>query len=338
MKPTILNSQGKPILLNEKEKRIAEQNQRVVNALGYEIDITTLTTIVKKVTEQKFFEIAPADYMPVRVGEGAWSSNLVTYRSFQLSDDFATGVINTGGNSSRLAVGDAGVDSISVKVINWAKQISWSLFDLELAAKSGNWDLVTAKEKSRLRNFHLGIQKVAFLGLEGDSSAKGLYTQVGITNNTSVIQKAISDMNETELNALLRALTEAYRSNCARTTFPTHFIIPESDYNGLASVSSATFPLKTKLQLLEEAMQLITRNKQFKILPCAYGDNAYSGLGVQKYALLNYDEESLRMDIPVDYTNTLANSLDNFNFQNVGYAQFTGVQAYRPSELLYFTY
>jgi hypothetical protein len=44
------------------------------------------------------------------------------------------------------------------------------------------------------------------------------------------------------------------------------------------------------------------------------------------------------MDIPVDYTNTLANSLDNFNFQNVGYGQFTGVQTYRPLELLYFSY
>ena len=105
---TILNAAGKPITLTEKEQRIANQNQRIVNALGYEVNITTLTTIVKKVTEQKFFEIAPADYMPIRVGEGAWSSNLVTYRSYQLSDDFSTGVINTGGNSARLAVGDAG--------------------------------------------------------------------------------------------------------------------------------------------------------------------------------------------------------------------------------------
>ena len=227
---------------------------------------------------------------------------------------------------------------MSVKVINWAKQISWSLFDLELAAKSGNWDLVTAKEKSRKRNWDLGIQKVAFLGLEGDTSARGLYTQLGVNTNTSVIDKAISEMTATELNALLTAIIEAYRTNCARTAWPTHFIIPESDYNGLASVSSADFPLKTKLQLLEEAFQLITRNKSFKILPCAYGDDAYSGLGVQKYVLLNYEEESLRMDIPVDYTNTLANSLDNFNFQNVGYGQFTGVQTYRPLEMLYFTF
>ena len=217
-----------------------------------------------------------------------------------------------------------------------SKTISWSLFDLELAAKAGNWDLVTAKEKSRKRNWDLGIQKIAFLGLNGDTSARGLYTQLGVTDNTTVITQAISSMTADQLNALLVSIIEAYRSNCARTAWPTHFIIPESDYNGLASVSSSSFPLKTKLQLLEEAFQLITRKPDFKILPCAYGDNAYSGLGVQKYVLLNYDEESLRMDIPVDYTNTLANSLDNFNFQNVGYGQFTGVQAYRPAELLYF--
>jgi hypothetical protein len=54
------------------------------------------------------------------------------------------------------------------------------------------------------------------------------------------------------------------------------------------------------------------------------------------YTLLNYDEEALRMDIPVDYTNTLANSLDNFNFQNVAYGQFTGVVAYRPLEIFQF--
>ena len=334
----ILNSKGEPISLSKREELIANHVQRQVNALGYEVSITTLTTIMKKVTEQKFFEIAPADYLPVRVGEGAWSSNLVTYRSYQLGDDFSTGVINTGGNSARLAVGDAGVDSVTVKVRNWAKMISWSLFDLELAAKSGNWDLVTAKEKARKRNWDLGIQKVAFLGLSGDSSVLGLYNQVGVTNNTTAITAPIKGLSASNLNTLLGTLIEAYRANCNRTAYPTHFIIPESDYNGLASLTDAAFPIKTKLQVLEEAFKLVCRNPNFKILPCAYGDNAHSGLGVQRYALLNYDEEALRMDIPVDYSNTLANSLDNFNFQNVGYGQFTGVQAYRPAELLYFSY
>jgi len=333
----ILNSKGEPIVLNDRELRVANALQRQVNALGYEVSITTLSTIVKKVSEQKFFEIAPADYLPVRVGEGSWSSNLVTYRSFQLAEDFSTGVINTGGNSARLAQADAGVDSITVKVRNWAKGISWSIFDLELAAKSGNWDLVTAKEKARKRNFDLGIQKIAFLGLQGDSSVLGLYNQVGVTNDLTTITAPIAGMSAATLNTLLSVIIEKYRSNCARTAYPTHFIIPESDYNGLASMTDAAFPLKTKLQVLEEAFQLITRNKNFKILPCAYGDSAYNSLSATRYVLLNYDEESLRMDLPVDYTNTLANSIDNFNFQNVGYAQFTGVQAYRPAELLYFS-
>ena len=339
-RPVILNSQGKPIVLNEMEQRIAAVNQKQVNALGYEVDITTLTTIMKKVTEQKFFEIAPADYLPVRVGEGAWSSNLLTYRSFQMSDDFATGVLNTGGNNSRLANADAGVDSVSVKVVNWAKSIGWSLMDLQMAAKAGNWDLITAKEKSRKRNWDLGIQKIAFLGLDGDSSVKGLLNQSGVNTNTALITKAISAMTSAELKVLTKGLIEAYRNNCARTAFPTHFIIPESDYNGLASQASPDFPIKSTLQLLEEMFATMTRNSAFKILPLAYADVAYNaGIDTKQiYTLTNYEEESIRMDIPVDYTNTLANSIDNFSFQNVGYGQFTGVMTYRTLETLYFKY
>lgn len=346
-RPAILNSRGEPIVLNAHEQRVAEFNQRYVNALGYEIDITTLTTIMKKITEQKFFEILPADYLPVRVGEGAWSSNLVTYRSFSTADQFETGIINTGGQNSRLAVADAAVDSLPIQVFNWAKSIGWSLFDLQLAAKSGNWDLVSAKEKSRLKNWQLGIQKVAFLGAGGNNgiggSCLGLLNQAGITVNTSVISEPISGMTPTELKDLTVAIIEAYRANNNRTAFPTHFVVPESDYNGMASTVSPDFPIKSILQLLEEMFQVITRNKSFKILPLAYGDSAYHSdvtaiIGKQCYALLNYDEESLRMDIPVDYTNTMANSLDNFSFQNVGYGQFTGVLAYRPLELLYFQF
>lgn len=333
----ILNSKGEPIKLTERETRIANMNQRKVNALGFELNITTLTTIMKKITEQKFFEIAPADYIPIRVGEGAWSSNLITYRSFNLADDFSTGVINTGANNARLAVGDAAVDSVMVKVLNWAKSIGWSIFDLELAAKSGNWDLVTAKEKSRKKNWDLGIQKVAFLGLAGDPNCLGLYNQAGITVDTTTLTASITSLaaSPATLSAFIAAVLNVYRSNCNRTAWPTHFIIPESDYLGLATPSSPTFPLKSILQLMQETFATMTGNKNFKILPSAYGDQAYSGLGVQKYALLNYDEESIRMDIPVDYTNTLANSIDNFSFQNAGYGQFTGVMAYRPAELYY---
>lgn len=345
--PTILNSKGQPIKLTKAEQYHADYMQRKVNArfannLGYEVSITTLTTIMKKITEQKFFEIPPADYLPVRVGEGTWSSNLTTYRSFDVADEFETGVVNTGGQNSRLASADAGVDALNIKVFNWAKSIGWSIFDLELAAKSGNWDLVSAKEKSRKRNWDLGVQRVAFLGARGQNgtggACLGLLNQGGVTINSSVITQPISAMTPADLKQFCALVVEAYRSNCQRTAWPTHFIIPESDYNGLASQASPDFPIKSTLQLLEEMFQVITRNKSFKILPLAYGDKAYSGYSFQQYVLLNYDEESLRMDLPLNYTNTLANSLDNFSFQNAGYGQFTGVLAYRPLEMMYFQF
>lgn len=350
--PVILNASGEPIVLNEQETFHANYLQKQIterfgNSLGYEIPITTLTTISKKISEQKFFEVAPADYLPLRVGEGAWSAQLTTYRSFELADQFEEGIINLGGQNSRLASADAGVDALNIKVNNWAKSVGWSIFELEQAARSGNWDIVSSKEKARKKNWDLGVQRIAFLGARGLNAASGsclgLLNQPSVTVNTAVITKAISAMNTTELKVFTAAVVEAYRSNCARTAWPTHFIIPESDYNGLASQASPDFPIKSTLQLLEETFQIITRNKSFKILPLAYGDVAYHSdvtaiAGKQVYVLLNYDEESVRMDIPVDYTNTLANSIDNFSFQNAAYGQFTGVLAYRPLEMLYFQY
>lgn len=131
----VYNSKNELIVLNEREKKIAKHfEMKIKNSLGYEISITSLTTIMKKISEQKFFEIAPADYLPVRVGEGAWSSNLVTYRSFEMAALFEDGIVNLGANNSRLASADAGVDSLTIQVYNWAKTIGWSIFDLELAA------------------------------------------------------------------------------------------------------------------------------------------------------------------------------------------------------------
>ncbi len=350
--PVIRNSKGEPILLSEREKRHAAYSQRMVNDrfendLGYEVNITTLTTIIKRVSEQKFFEVAPADYLPVRVGEGTWSSNLVTYRSFDIAGDFESGIINLGGQNARQESADAGVDALTIQVVNWSKSIGWSIFALQEAAKSGNWDLVSAKEKSRKRNWDLGIQRVAFLGARGMNGSTGiclgLLNQAGVTTNTTTITKSIKSMTPTELKTFQELILNNYRENCQRTAWPTRFIIPESDYNGLASQASPDFPIKSTLQLLEEAFKVITGNAGFRILPLAYADAAYhtdvsSIAGKQVYTLLNYDEESVRMDIPLDYTNTLANSLDNFNFQNAGYGQFTGVLAYRPLEMMYFVY
>lgn len=339
--PVICNDAGEPIVLTKEEKHFVNLLQRQIderwcNSLGYAIPIDTLTTILKKVSEQRFFDIAFADYVPVKVGEGAWSRQLTTYQAFILGDDFATGILDTGADSTRLASADAGVQAINTAVANWAKEINWNVFDLEQAAMSGNWDLITQKEQARKKNWDLGVQKVAFLGLSGDgTNFPGLLTQSGVTVDTTTLTQPISSLSTVDFKNFCAAILNVYRANCSRTAWPSRFIIPESDFLGMAAPTSAEFPLKSVLQVLEETFAVMTKRPDFKILPCAYGDNAYNGQSYNEYCLLNYDETSVRMNLPVDYTNTLANSVNNFGFQNVGYGQFTGVTAIRPAEMYY---
>lgn len=341
----IKNDKGEFIILNDQEVAVAGMNQRKFdaeyrNALGFELDITTLTAISKRITEQKFFEIAPADYLPVRVGDGAWSTELLTYLDFSVAGDFEQGIVNTAANDARLAEASAGIKGIQVPIIPWAKQITWSLFDLRYAMQSGNWDVVTSKERARKKNWDLGVQRTSFLGLASDTRVLGLLTQPDVTVNTTLITEFISSMDPTEFAVFVQGIIAAYRANSNYTAMPTHFAIPELDYNGLVAPVSPTFPVNSKLEYLQKAFAEATRNKNFKILPLAYagvGQNAdVVGLNKNRYSLYNYDEDSLRMDIPVDYTATLQNTLNNFQFQNVGFGQFTGAKAYRPLEMLYF--
>lgn len=346
LKTNVKDETGKLIELNDQEaaRALALQgqfNREFKNSLGFDLPITTLTAISKSIVEQKFFEIAPADYMPVRVGENAWSDQILTYLDYSVGGDFETGNINTGANNSRLAETDSGITGVYNPIIDWAKQLTWTFSDLKKAARSGNWDLIASKERSRKINWDLGIQAIAFLGSKSNSKVMGLLTQAGVNSNTSLITGYIKSMNASQFSAFVAGLMEAYRSNANRTAYPTHFIIPEADYNGLATLIAGTvgsYP-EPMIDYLLKAFKLITRNPNFKILPCAYCDEAnnatVTGLDKNRYVLLNYNEDSLRMDIPVDYTNTMQNTINGYQFQNVGYGEYTGVLAYRPLEMLY---
>lgn len=354
---TIKNADGSrmEVVLNERETQIAKYLQFVSNALGYDVAITTLTTIAKKITEQKFYQVAPADFVPVRIGQGAFGDQIMTYRDFSMADDFETGIIQTGDDNSRLASADAGVDSEYVPIFNWAKSNSYNLIQMEQASKSGNWDIVSAKSRSRKKNWDLGIQKVAFLGAKGlnlsglpaNRQCLGLLNQnlstaygAQVTVNTTLITAPLYSLaaTPTDLSEFLQKILGLYQANNGYTAMPTHFAIPTLDFLGLATASSPTFPLKSILEYMQETFRTMTGNKNFQILPLAYAVAANNPYNKNIYTLYNYEEESIRQDIPVDFTNTMANSINNFQFQSVAYGQFTGVGVYRPQEIMYFQY
>ena len=211
---------------------------------------------------------------------------------------------------------------------------------IQQAAKAGNWDLITAKERSRKENWDLGIQKLAFLGLADNANVIGLLNQSSVTVDTATITQPISTMSPPDLKQFCFTVLNVYRSNAQRTAWPDRFVIPESDFLGLGAQASADFPIKSTLAVLEETFAVLTGNKGFKILPLAYADAQYGNPGEtnQIYTLYRSNEDDMRLNIPVDYTNTLANSVDNFSFQNVAYGQFTGIQLYRPLTQIYFKF
>ena len=334
---------GLKVLNSDEFKRLINAQQTHFNALGYEANITTLTTKIAEISDQKFYQIPFADYIPVKAGEGAWSSNLLTYRSYDLADSFSKGIQNVGADNSRLGRADSAVDSVITYVHNWAKETGWSIMDLEMASKSGNWDLITSKEESRKKNWDLGLQAVSFIGLNGDANFPGLLTQSGITTNTTTLTNSITSLAATPatLSSTIAQFLIDYRANSGHSAMPNRFVIPESDYLGLATASSPSFPLKTILEYMLETFVTMTANEDFKILPSVYGDAGPTGRASttnQIYALYNSDERSIRMNVPVPYTVTLPNSLNNFNFSCVGYGTFSGVVALRPLEMLYYSF
>jgi len=305
------------------------------NSTGYRQVISTLTAIASQVSKQKFYKIPIADYMPVLVGKSGYSLDILNWRTFSDGEDFDTGIIGNAGNKNKIQEVDATLDSVSQIVYPWAKGISYTIFQVEQAALAGNFfSLIEAKEVSRKTNWDLGIQKKAFFGY-GDS--KGLLNQAGATTNTTTITKRLNGMTAAELNSFVGAILGVYRTNCNYTAYPTHFVIPETDWNGLGQFPDATYPLKSRLAILEETFRVMTMNPNFKILPLAYCDKANFDETNNIYLLYNSDPTSLKFDIPLDYQMSTTASINGFQWANVAWGSFAPLALLRPKELMYFT-
>jgi len=122
---------------------------------------------------------------------------------------------------------------------------------------------------------------------------------------------------------------------------PNTFVMPLNDYLGLGAAAAAGFPIVDMKTYLENMFKTITGEKDFKILPLAYGQMAqnagyWTANGTNRYCLYRRDPETVKMDIPVDFVLHPAGTANNFNWQGVGAGQFTGAIFYRPAEALYF--
>lgn len=312
------------------------------SALGYQYTVQTTTLIRAKVVDQKFYEFPWTQYVPTAVGEGAYMEDIKTNIVYQTAGDFESGVQSTA-QEARIQTVSAGIAPVSYKIFTWVAGYQYSIMELEKALRSTNWNPVESKQRTLKKLWDLGIQKVAYLGsLKDQTNVPGLLSNAAVDVDTTTIPVAISAMNAAQYASFVANLLQAYWANSNQTVMPTHFVIPQSDFNGLGTLvpgTVGTYPV-SKLQYLLQAFREITMNPEFMIYGTSYGDaslNAgyWAPGGTQRYCLYRKDPDTMLMDLPLDFTMLAPNTDNNFEWNGVAYGQFTGMQIYRAPEVLY---
>lgn len=305
---------------------------------GYQYLIDTLSEIRSDVVKQKFYKVAPADYFPVDVGEAAWADEIVQNLQFSLGGDFFQGDVDTLAGNGRISSVNTAMSPVRMPVKTWAKQAQWTIMEIEMAARASKWDVVASRMEALKENWDLGIQEVGFLGHPSISAMTGLLNDGEVNINTTLIPVPISDMSETQFAALVRGLLAAYNANSNGTAYPDTFVIPTSDYLGLADPVSNTYPNISKLEYLTNALKKMTANEGFKILPLTYAEdsrNAIRGINKNRYVLYNTSDKTMSMSIPVDFNLLQPGTSNNLMWENPAYGQYSGLLINRKREVLY---
>lgn len=329
------------------DKRINAAAAGPENATGYQILTDTMTYIKQMESKQTYYELGsfgltPSSFVPIAVGEGSWAANILTRRTYNNGGDWESGLVRQSSHGARVAAATASMDSITLPTFIWDEGVEYNLAEIEQALQSSNWDVIAAKHGARMKVWQQGVQISTFLGTKS-KNMEGLFINTQVNVNTGFIPAYISGLDAAGFVTFVQGLLRTYWANTNSTVLPTHFVIPMLDYLGLMTLvpgSAGTFPVPM-LTYLENAFKTLC-GPNFKIIGNPYADavnaNQLRGYNFNTYALYRYDPEGLRRDVPVDYTVTQPNSLDNFHFYDNAYAQITGVGFYKPLETLLFTF
>jgi hypothetical protein len=326
-------------VVNQRFEALNAAGDVQADALGVKQGVDTLTAFAKKIVEQKFFTFPIADYVPMDVGFGAWLKNIEQAREYAIGGSFYEGDMSDHAGEGKIAEVTAGLDMVSIPVQSWAKKISTTTFQIQAAQKGAiGWDELTAKIRSLKKNWDLGIQENAMLGHKINRKIPGLLTNQEATSVTNLITVPLSSMTQAQMQAFISQVLTVYRQNCENTAYPNMFVVPESDWNGLGNPFPQSVAQITILEYLTKMFKDMTMNQNFKILPMAYANAANMakrGENLNRYALYNYDTDSLVFNIPVDFNIISGLIVDGITFPQTAIGQYSGVLVKRVPELLY---
>lgn len=312
-------------------------NAAAVDTAGFEKLISTQEEIVAGVIETKCYQLLGqtlADFVPFDVGRGAYSTSIFQYTSAYVGSPFEAGLVQPSEGLGINAKANIVIDGLSIKNNFWRMdyEVSHEIIEMGKVGVQA-FSIIEEKEKARKKIYDLGMQDVTFNGLPNVAGVYGLLNQPTATINTSLFAKDLPSMTATELSAFVGSAVSTYLANNNSTQLFNRMIIPTSDFVALGVPSNPDYPLKTKLQVIEDAFKA-AGIADFKILHSKYNETA-STTGSKRYVIYNKDADSIRMYIPKQYTPHALYPMNGIDFVSVAEAQFTGVQLLRPLEFLY---
>lgn len=320
----------------------SKKEVEMLNSLGVEQSITTLTQVLPTIIEQKYYELPLADYVDIEVGTGnPFVNTLFNWKTGIDGTDFESGLINMTSNHSNTFADDIAIEPIERKVVSWKKNVDYNILqEGTFNAGTQNMDYVQAKYRARKKQYDLGIQNTVFFGLKSDDKVNGLLNIPGATTDATLLKGKLSQMTTEDFCEIISKLLARFQENCDYTAMPNRMIIPQDDFLGLCKFTSETFPIagSTRLQVLENAIKMYVPD--FKVLGSAYNMKAknagVAGLNKDRYVLYKKAPDTIIMNVPLDFTVTLPGTANGFDYTSAAYSRFTGVNLLRDAELLYF--
>lgn len=327
--------------------RATNANDSYVRSLG-----TTLTGIYQNIFQQKYFTVAPADFMPVISGEiGAYYDEYKVFGLESFGDRGSSGWQGAGGsNDTRSSVDELVMSELSFPINRWKYAIKYTLHELNRSAANQQVavNLIQTKEAAVFKKYQLEIQKMAFLGVpSAGKSFEGLITQSGVVTDAVTIADFLYTLNDADFDSTIQNIITTTKQNLNRVeeSYPNTFVIPEAEADGLraqrpASVADSSV-FRDRLELLESKMKRAF-GENFQVKSLSYCDKSRNdeilnpATGFNRYVLYRNDRDSLMMQIPLNYTTTPYATSDNYVFNSVAYAQASGCNIIRSNEIRYF--
>lgn len=321
-------------LFNSDELATIETNQKLVNDAGYgDIDITLLTLVEREISRQKLYKVDPEQFLPIDHTNGGWNDYIAVLRSYyNIEGDISTWERGLDADNARRGQVGAKLDSVPVRIHNYNKMISWSLFELRQSMETRVWNIVTEKERARKLDHDISVQSALLLG---DAGHKGLLNQDEVPVAADALTKPISQMSSTEFKTFLQTVFANYFKQTGYTAMPDTLAIAVSDFMGLGTAVDEQFPVFTTMfQRLNDVFKQVTGNANAQIVPLVYCEPQFHA-GKYRYVLYRKDFDTLRVYNPYEYNVVQGASVDGMNYQNTAFSRFSGVFVNRPQEMVY---